>query len=137
MHKDYEKRIASAKHLMRVVLREKDSPDVYSQHIKELLSVLLWKITVANGKKNTPYVSEGYKKLADKNKGIHEHVVPRKTLIDRLLSDPGIVDTIEQQAIACMVTHEEHERLHSVEETEFSDWKDRYRAAGVNWIKNR
>lgn len=59
----------------------------------------------------------------------YEHVVPRKTLVDRMLAEPNAIPEILASAVACLVTVEEHRRLTALPPT-IEAW-DRYRAAGI------
>jgi hypothetical protein len=96
-------------------------------HVSDLIDVLLWRITEADGKYNTRYKTSGALECADRRQLRHEHVYPRSRMIDALLrAKPEQVDDILMDAIGCTVTREEHERLHK-----FADqhgW-DRYRKA--------
>jgi len=99
--------------------------DLYPSHKKELLSICIWKITQADGKYKVRYWSEGAVS-AEKRKLQHEHVVERKELIQRLLAGEE-VDLVVADAIACIVTEEEHALLGK---SQASGWS-RYRDAGI------
>lgn len=99
-------------------------------HKNELLSVLFWKITQVNGKYNLRYHSEDVKSGNNpKNKIRHEHVYTKKWLSQQLIAKPESVDTIIEKVVACLVTKEEHARLHKVPR-EYVGW-DRYTHAGI------
>ncbi|MBX3320517.1 MAG: hypothetical protein KF890_11615 [Nitrospira sp.] len=122
---DAEKIIQSAKNAIVKILEMGE--DVFPEHRKALLSRMIWKITEAHGKYTTRYCS-----IAARNKqeGLrHEHVIPRKVLIDRLMKAPSDVENILQDAIACTVTAEEHDSLSTVSE-DVCDW-DRYKRAKI------
>ncbi|MFA6528359.1 MAG: hypothetical protein WCT46_02355 [Candidatus Gracilibacteria bacterium] len=79
------------------------------KHKKELLSCLIWKTTEASGKYNTRYVSKGVF-----NGGFpveHEHVFTRKTLVEKMLRNPEDIRLVIDEAVACLVTKEEHGSL--------------------------
>lgn len=104
-HKDREARIKSATKAITAIL----DLDLYPAHKKELLSICIWKITEADGKHNIRYWTEG----AISNpefKLQHEHVYERKELILRLFEGEPIESVIEN-AVACMVTAQEHKML--------------------------
>lgn len=105
--------------------REKVEPS----HLRELLSTLIWKITEADGKYETPYWSEGFLANPEPNFGIHEHVFERKKLILKLLD--GTLDpyALPQAALACIVTRDEDARLRQVS-ADVDGWR-RYVSAGI------
>lgn len=98
--------------------------DILEIHKRELLSVCIWKITEAEGKWNVRFRSE--KALTNPADLRHEHVYERKHLIDRLLAGES-VETVIEDAIACIVTKEEHRALSRI----ISSGWDRYRGAGI------
>lgn len=100
---------------------------ILEKHKRELLSAMIWKISEANGKWNTRYFSEN----ALNNAGArlqHEHVVTRKSLIDKLLARPEDFQTILEQIIACVVTTDDHKALSMFDSEE--GW-ERYKKAGL------
>lgn len=100
-------------------------------HRREFLSIAIWKYTEADGKITTRYRSVGaigaVPKLCH-----HEHVIPRKWLIDRMLAEPDRCEEIMGRAIGCCVLRTEHDQLTAAERADpaLEGW-DRYRAAGV------
>ena len=120
-HKDREKRLSSAITAINALL----PLDLYAAHKKELLGICIWKITEADGKTKVRYWSEGAIG-SDKSSLQHEHVHERKELILRLLSGEYI-DIVIKDAVACMVTKEEHRRLG---QSGKSGW-NRYKDAGI------
>jgi hypothetical protein len=104
-HKDREVRINSAHIAIKALL----PLDLYLSHKKELLSACIWKITEADGKLKVRFWSEGA--LAAPPKELrHEHVFERRELITRLLSGED-VDSVLNNAVACIVTKQEHVAL--------------------------
>lgn len=103
-------------------------PDALLTHYRQLLNVLLWKITESESPKHkTRFQSQGALDCRDKAKLRHEHVFPRKVMITELLkAAPQEIDDILKKAIGCTVTAKEHNRLSNKQE----GWK-RYRKAGV------
>ena len=97
--------------LAKAILSNKILSDkkIHSKYIKELLSILIWKITEIHGKHNTRYISFGVKN--NKGKPIHEHVIPRKILIEQILKSPKQTEEILNSTIGCLVTKEEHALL--------------------------
>jgi hypothetical protein len=115
------------------------APDVLPLHKRSVLNSCLWFITEIGGKYTGPrYWSEGVKMLVDHHGSIenvirdrvpirHEHVYPRKELIDKMMKDPACVEKVlREQAIACIVTHDEHRRLRNTRQG-----FERYRAANI------
>ena len=99
--------------------------DLYLPHKKELLSTCIWKITEADGKWKVRYWSEGALSVSPKDLR-HEHVYERKELVSRLLSGEN-VDSVVKNAIACLVTKDEHIALNS---SAGSGWR-RYQDCGI------
>lgn len=104
-HRDKNIRIQSAKTAIDALI----GLELYPAHKRELLSVCIWKITEADGKKKVRYWSEGALS-SDAAALQHEHVNERKVLINRLL-DGECIDTVINDAVACMVTKQEHTLL--------------------------
>jgi hypothetical protein len=108
---------ASAFQLVRQLLTLRD---VERRHHHEILSIALWKWTEAPGAKPYPkynirYVTRGVL-AADDSKINHEHVWPRKWIIDKLLSrrewpTDELTDFLDTRGVACVVTIEEHASL--------------------------
>ena len=134
-HKDTDKRIKSA----IMALKALTVLDLYPEHREELLTVCLWKITTADGNANgkskkfkIKFRSEKVIKSLStpKEKNLrHDHVYTRKLLIDRIINNPDKIDDIVKDAIGCVVTKDEHDKLHSVDE-KLQGW-ERYKAAGI------
>ena len=130
LHPGYQERKTSAIVLIKLLL-ENRKPEILSEHFRELLTVLLWKLTEAesHNKYSTRYQTEGAMACRATSKLRHEHVYQRKQMIARLLNaKPEEVDGILENAVGCTVTIDEHARL-----AEWDDeygW-DRYRKAGL------
>ncbi len=104
-HPEHDVRITSAKNAITALL----PLDLYPAHKRELLSICLWKITEADGKKKVRYWSEGA--INSQNSKLHhEHVHERRELIQRLLNGENI-EIVLTDAVACMVTEQEHHIL--------------------------
>lgn len=97
---------------------------------RDIISGLLWKITEARGKYTTRYRSRGSMEAGAKLQ--HEHVFTRKDITDRLIAEPKRAREILRDAIACVVTVDEHRRLSTVDRS-LRGW-DWYKAAGVEVI---
>lgn len=93
------------------------------KHQREFLTIALWKWTEASGiapheKYNVRFCSAGTR-AAEPAKVNHEHVWPRKGMIDKLLTEHQASDAatvrafLEAHGIACIVTVEEHALLGS------------------------
>ena len=132
-HKQAKARRRSAVALIKYVLAMK-KPDVLPSHCEELLDVLLWKITEADGKYNTPFKSEGA--LHRKTKLRHDHVYQRLKMIARLVkAAPQEIDKILRRAIACTVMIKEHHRLSKFDK-KYDGW-ERYQRAGIQVMDTR
>lgn len=115
------------------------SPDLRDVTRKELLSryvLILLTHGTANGKYGTRYRSKGALEVTDPATLEHEHVYPRKWLIEQMLDSPSSVELVLTHfAIACTVTTAEHRLLARAERAnpELAGW-ERYHAAGVEVI---
>ena len=107
----------SALALMRQVVAMKG---VLPNHHREQVSLASWKWTEATGqaphaKYNLRYVSKGVMEAAPEARINHEHVFPRKWLVEQLLKiDPFATEFetfLDQHGVACVVTVEEHAAL--------------------------
>jgi hypothetical protein len=131
-HPESEARKRSAVTLIKYLLAIK-KPEVLQTHRRQLLTVLLWKITEAESSKwKTRFQSEGARRRG-KAKLRHDHVFQRSKMIAALeKATLHEVDVILKKAIACTVTIKEHARL-SEFDTEYDGWA-RYRKAGIKVI---
>lgn len=126
---DSEERRASASAVIEALLASRQH--ILKSHLKELLSIAIWKYTECDGKYTTRYRSHGAI-TRPVEKLNHEHVVPRKLLVEAMLESPERCAEILESAIACTVLEEEHKKIMSIEKSQkgLLGW-DRYRAAGV------
>jgi hypothetical protein len=131
-HPESETRRRSAVTLIKYLLAIK-KPEVLQTHRRQLLTVLLWKITEAESSKwKTRFQSESARRRG-KAKLRHDHVFQRSKMIAALeKATLHEVDVILKKAIACTVTIKEHARL-SEFDTEYDGWA-RYRKAGIKVI---
>lgn len=123
-------------------LRERGgSTEAHATVTGELADLLVWIFTQTKRdrfwKYNLRFVSfEARTKLEATNGAgkwedglVHEHVFQRALLVERLLAiEPADIGLVLHDAVACVVTKQEHRRLGAVQG--FDGW-DRYRAAGV------
>jgi hypothetical protein len=72
-HPQAEGRRRSAVTLIKSLLANKQ-PEVLPDHVSDLIDVLLWRITEADGKYNTRYKSSGALECANNSQLRHEHV---------------------------------------------------------------
>lgn len=128
-HKQAESRRASALRLVEVL-----APMDIDEPIKRrMLSHSLWFVTETEGtsKYRTRFMS---RKAIGKNPRQlhHEHVIPRKVLVDAMVREPHRAAEIAATAIGCTVTRKEHEALTKLDKSEpgVVGW-DRYRRAGI------
>lgn len=88
------------------------SPDLFDAYRRELLDNVLWLVTAApSGKYTTRFRSHAA--VTNPNAELrHEHVYTRRSLIKRMLDDPGYIEKVVRElAIGCVVTKAEHKRL--------------------------
>jgi hypothetical protein len=97
-----------------------------------------WKITEAEGKYKTRYVSAGAQDAPKGTKLQHEHVIPRKEIIDGIMQEPARARELLASAIGCTVTKEEHERLTAITRSrnDLRGW-ERYTAVGITVIDTK
>lgn len=122
--KNSEEIITSATNAIGQIL---EINNIVEKHKKQLLSVMIWKISEANGKYNLQYFSEGTLSKSDVSI-YHEHVVTRKELIKLLLKQPSQYKKILSRVTACVVTKSEHNLLEKYEG--LSGW-NRYKKAEI------
>ena len=108
------------------------SKDIITEYKKDFIGIMIWKITEANGKYDTRYISEGAYNGSENTKYNHEHVFSRKSLIERILENPEDIDKILEDAVACIVTSEEHKYLSHSE----NGW-ERYKNAGIKVLDRK
>lgn len=127
---DAQNKVASARELANVALRE---TGMLRSHRKHLLKLAQWWVTEADGKWKTRFRSSTVIQLAqdDPDSQVlinHEHVYGRADLAERMMQDPSRVDAILELCIGCIVTVDEHRTLSA--QRGLQGW-DRYRAAEV------
>lgn len=113
------------------------------KHLKELIGILLWKYTEADGKYQTRYISrQAYDMVRQAGEGFqtgknlrHEHVWERDLVIETLLAWPQATKRILQSVVSCTVTLEESLALNlATHVVESGDRWARYRYAGIEVI---
>jgi len=112
-------------------LREVTRMEVLTKYVLVLLTH-----GTANRKYGTRYRSKGALEVTDPATLEHEHVYPRKWLIEQMLDSPSAVELVLTHfAIACTVTTDEHRLLARAEKAnpKLADW-ERYHTAGVEVI---
>lgn len=132
-HPQSERRKRSAIILIKYLLRQKN-PDVLAVHRRELLSILLWKITLAESSKCKARLrTQRAMSSSKKSKLEHDHVFQRARMI-AILEKAALqeVDCILKNAVGCVVTKEEHARLSHFDKR-YDSW-DRYRKARLTVI---
>lgn len=107
---------------------------ILDRHRRDLIRSLLWQVTEARGKYTTRYRSRAA--FDDPKQRIqHDHVFTRQDLCERLMKPDSNVRSVLKDAVACVVTVDEHTRLTSVTRANPSlkGW-DRYEAAGIEVV---
>jgi hypothetical protein len=102
---------ASAAEAIRLVVR---NGKILPKHKNELISIMLWKITEAEGKYRLRFQSAGALTCKQANQLRHEHVFTRKQLTHELLQHPRAIKRILAKCLACVVTRAEHAKLNRV-----------------------
>ena len=122
--------------LLTEIILANRKPEILDAHLRRVLGELIWKTTEADGKHNTAYWSEAAIACADRRKLVHEHVITKKDLIDQLLAaEPTEAGLILNQAVACIVTTDEHNNLSKHDKTA-KGWR-RYDLAEVRVVDRR
>jgi hypothetical protein len=132
-HPLFEQRKRSAVALIKYLLAD-ENPAVLPAHRRELITIMLWKITEAESlhKHKTRLKTKKAISCTDKRSLRHEHVFPRAKMIDALENaKPHEIDDILANAIGCTVTVDEHLLLAAFKDE--SGW-ERYRRAGLTVI---
>jgi len=139
-HPQSEARKRSAVILIEYLLAEKRG-EVLPTHKRELLDVLLWKISLAESSKyKTRFQSQAALKCKQKTKSrhgktklIHDHVFQRAKMIAKLeKAKPDKIDVILKNAFGCTVTIKENSRLSKFDK-EYDGWA-RYQKAKIKVI---
>jgi hypothetical protein len=124
-----DERRKSVSDLVKVLLGSR-GPTVLDRHIKELLTILLWKLTEADSPKyKTRFQSRAALERLLGDKLHHEHVYQRSKMIEELFrASPEKIDEILALAVGCTITLDEAGRLLLFD----SDYGwERYRKAGI------
>lgn len=96
---------------------------------KRMLVHAIWEIAKASGNFCSRYRSD----RVIQNPGFRiqrDHIFKKSTLVEELLSPTPDIDRVMEQALCCIVTRDEHERLHGID-VNFDGW-DRYRDARIS-----
>ncbi len=127
--KDSSLQRESAVALAEAILSAREN--LLETHLREALSIAVWKFTSCDGKYKTRFRSRGAI-VEPKGKLNHEHVITRKSIVDLLLGDSSNTRAILQSSIACTVLKSEHTSIMSSEKlnSDLRGW-DRYLAAGI------
>ena len=120
--------ISSVKRIARAVVADGDISDA---HKMEVLSLVQWKISEANGKYSTRYRSAEVVRLAGyrnppTTRIQHEHVYTRVWISRSILEAPQHLDELLNLVVGCVVTVDEHRLLQAPGE----GWR-RYRDAHI------
>jgi len=95
---------------------------------KKMLVHSIWEVAQATGNFRGRYRSEGV--IGTPGVRIQrDHIYKKSTLVEELLSASPDLDRVIEQARCCIVTVDEHRRLHDID-PELDGW-NRYKAAGV------
>jgi hypothetical protein len=139
-HPSAEQRLSSARALVKALLA--DMPGVDEAHRRECIRQIgLYKITEADcsHKFRTRYMSEAALTIAqseikpnDSKQLVHEHVIKRSIITDKLLAIKGSnVDNILDEVLACTVTKEEHRELELSKRKGLQGW-ERYKDVPIH-----
>jgi hypothetical protein len=123
---DADERIESAILVIEALLPLK----IQSRMKRKFLSNCLWQITQAEGRTKYEICFRSKVSLESPKTGLrHEHVTTRKAMVAELLANPKKAREIAQDAIGCVVTHDEHILLSAVSKS-LDGWA-RYQEAGI------
>jgi hypothetical protein len=108
----------------------------------KLIEEPLWKISEAFGKYKTRYFSEkAVQSVVDRfgkrrSAGLqHDHVVPRKRLVDMLFENAGTLDRVIGLCVGCVVVETEHPSLTAHEkDIDLDDVWAKYRDADIRVV---
>lgn len=141
-HPQSKGRKRSAFRLIKWLLANKNKRGILSTHRRQLLDVLLFKVTEAESSKHkTRFQSQGalhcfklsgkaFQECRRKAKLRHDHVYRRSKMIEDLeKAAPREIDNILKKAVACTVTGEENDRLSEFDK-QYDGW-DRYGRAKI------
>lgn len=133
---DYEAQQASAIQLAQAVLSVRDQ--LTQEQRNEALGLAIWFYTQAgpaSRKYNIRYRSKEALAVSDKQRLAHEHVIPKKVLVERMLAEPDRCEEIMRTAQGCVVLRSEHDLLTKAGRADptLEGWA-RYRAAGITVI---
>jgi RecA/RadA recombinase len=116
-HRDGDTRRAMVIAIIRSVV-ELDGDEHFLKVKKKLLHTLIWAYTEADSKHNTRERSLAASRLVMPNTKllksalVHEHMTCKEDLVARLMRSSSMaVDEVMRDAVACLVTKEEHEHL--------------------------
>lgn len=141
---EVHERKRSAFTLIKWLLAKKNKRGIFPSHRRELLKVLLFKITEAEAPKHkTRFQSQGalacselsgkrFQECRKKAKLQHDHVYQRSKMIDALekaYPHTKKVDNILKKAVGCTITNKENDLLREFDK-EYDGW-DRYREAKI------
>lgn len=106
--------------------------DILDAHKRGVINGMLWAITESRGKYTTRFLSAAAFQPPPGTRLQHEHVIPRKELVDSIMKEPARAREFLQSAVACVVTRDEHRRLSEVtrNQPQLKGW-ERYKEAGV------
>jgi hypothetical protein len=129
--KNRDEVVTSAYAGIKLLLSE-SAKNIILVHKKELLTILLWKLTGLDGKYNCRYATKGSLENLDKEIQ-HEHVYTRKEIIEELLEKPDDYKEILSKAVACIVLKEEHDLLSKLDDSRINGF-ERYKKCGLTVI---
>lgn len=113
---------------VRVLLDMIRQLDIATPLKKRMLVHGIWEVAKATGDFCGRYRSEGAIRT-DGSRIQRDHIYKKSTLIAELLTPSPDLDRVIEQARCCIVTAEEHRKLHDID-GDLDGW-DRYRAAGI------
>jgi hypothetical protein len=117
-------RLADIKVLLDAVRQMKISSTLK----KRMLVHGIWEVARATGDFQSRYRSKRVIRTAG-TRIQRDHIYKKSTLVEELLSPSPDIDRVIEQARCCIVTADEHQRLHDID-GDLDGW-DRYRATGI------
>ncbi len=95
---------------------------------RDMLKHGIWQVSVSTGDFYARYRSESVRHKVGQQIQ-RDHINPKQNLVKELLDPEPDLDAIIQRAHCCIVTKDEHRRLHDVDDG-LDGWA-RYKAAGI------
>ena len=125
-----KKQKRDAVRIMKLILVDNE---IGKEMKKKVIDTMLWNISgLGEGSFGKYLIRFRSKKSLDNQDAriIHEHVYPKKYLIEKIMNENNPDDETIDKIFGCIVTEDEHRELHKKEHKNLIGW-ERYKAAGI------